>query len=334
VLRAVAARTERLRLTAVLALALAAGLVTWLLVGRSTSEEKTPSVPGAPASAGMSAAGLTSFARSYGGPVYWTGPRAGAVYEVTKAAGGRVYVRYLRSQAEVGSARPDFLTVGTYPEPGAMAQIQAAAKRPGAVTIALLGGGLAVYDRGKPTSVFLAYPGSPVQVEVYDPSPEEARQLVQSGQVRPIDVQPETATVASRLVSAAQLRTFASTRRGAVYWAGQRRGAVYELTEAAQGRVYVRYLRRRSELGSRRPAFLTVGTYPQTDAYAQIQAAAKRRGAVSIQLGDGGLAVYDRARPTSIYLAYPGGDVQVEVYDPSAGEARRLVRSGTIRLAG
>jgi hypothetical protein len=106
---------------------------------------------------------------------------------------------------------------------------------------------------------------------------------------------------------------------------------VYEVTETASGYVYVRYLRSGSALGDRRPAFLTVATYPRPNAYADVRAASQRAGAVSFRVAGGALAVYDRAEPTSVYLAHPGARQQIEVYDPDARKARRLVRSGAVQ---
>jgi hypothetical protein len=45
----------------------------------------------------------------------------------------------------------------------------------------------------------------------------------------------------------------------------------------------------------------------------------------------GGLAVYSRTQPNSVYVAFPRGNVQIEVYDPSAPRARRLARGGQVR---
>ena len=53
--------------------------------------------------------------------------------------------------------------------------------------------------------------------------------------------------------------------------------------------------------------------------------------AVAIALPHGGLAVYDVERPTSVYVAYRRATQQVEVYDPSAREALRLVKTGFVR---
>ena len=54
-----------------------------------------------------------------------------------------------------------------------------------------------------------------------------------------------------------------------------------------------------------------------------MQAAAKNEGSASIELDDGGLAVYDKASPTNLHLAYPGEAFQIEVFSPEDGEALR-----------
>jgi hypothetical protein len=182
----------------VLVLALAASFIAWVLVERNEpASPAAPAAPAAPAVAPQSDVsraaavprittvdGLSAIAGLRGGPVYWAGPRAGAVFEVTELD-GRVYVRYLQSAGQLGSPRPDFLTVATYPSADAFADIEAAAKRPGAITIELPDG-LAVYDPAVPTSVYLAYRGSTQQIELYSPSAPEARRLVASGLVRPV----------------------------------------------------------------------------------------------------------------------------------------------------
>ena len=44
-----------------------------------------------------------------------------------------------------------------------------------------------------------------------------------------------------------------------------------------------------------------------------------------------GLAVWSKARPTSVYVAFRGVPSLVEVYAPDAKEARTLALSGRIR---
>jgi hypothetical protein len=118
-----------------------------------------------------------------------------------------------------------------------------------------------------------------------------------------------------------------------VYWVGPREDTTYELGQTSDGRVVVRYLPRGVAVGSSTP-YLSVGTYPYPGAFAAIQALARQRGADVIRLRGGGLAVVDTSYPSSIHLAYPGSDYQIEVYDPSASTARRLVASGKVGAVG
>lgn len=134
----------------------------------------------------MSVGALRALSASLGHPVYWAGYRPGVVYEFTETADGRVYVRYLTGGVKVGSPRPDFLTIGTYPVHDAAAAVRRAAHQKGAITLALRGGAIGFYNRARPTSVYVTFPGSSVQVETYDPSPAVARALVMSGAVQPV----------------------------------------------------------------------------------------------------------------------------------------------------
>jgi hypothetical protein len=105
----------------------------------------------------------------------------------------------------------------------------------------------------------------------------------------------------------------------------------YELTRTADRKVYVRYLPRSVPIGNRSGEYLLVGTYPLRDAYAAIQRAAKEAGARTFRVPGGGLAVVNASAPRNVYFAYPGGRYQVEVFDPSAQRARRLVSTGSIK---
>lgn len=116
----------------------------------------------------------------------WAGPKAGTTYELTQTTDGRIYIRYLPAGVKVGDQRPNYLTVGTYPQTGALAVLQAGAAKTHAETIKLSGGGLASIDKNKPTSVYVAFPGQDLQVEVFDPSAARARHLVTIGRITPI----------------------------------------------------------------------------------------------------------------------------------------------------
>jgi hypothetical protein len=130
--------------------------------------------------------------------------------------------------------------------------------------------------------------------------------------------------------SESELRSFAASASTPVYWAGPREGQTYEFTRTADGRVYVRYLPDGVDVGDPRPQFLTVGTYPRPNAWAELRRASREPGAVSRRLPNDGMMVFSRSRPTSVYVGYAGGRYQIEVYAPSPGSARKLVESGQI----
>lgn len=178
-----ALRLPQLRLGALVAVGLAAFLVGWLAMNRGGDEATTSPGSGARAA---SESDLEAFAASASHPVYWAGPKEGYTYELTETANWSVYVRYLPKGTEAGDPRSTFLTVGTYPRPGAFAELQRAAKADGAVSLKLERGGLAVFSEARPTSVYFGYPDARYQVEVYHPSADEARRLALSGQVVPV----------------------------------------------------------------------------------------------------------------------------------------------------
>jgi len=132
------------------------------------------------------------------------------------------------------------------------------------------------------------------------------------------------------LVSHAQLVRLAAATAHPLYWAGPKKGYSYELTVARGGRVYVRYLPNGVKAGDPRPSFLVVGTYEQAGSFAYLKHAAKAKGSLSLGIDRGGIAVFSSASPTSVYFTYPRAKYQVEVYDPSADTARRLVLAGKI----
>lgn len=140
---------------------------------------------------------------------------------------------------------------------------------------------------------------------------------------------PSQPAGAASSTSEAELRAFAASAPHAVYWAGPRAGQTYELTRTSDGRVYVRYLPEGVRPGDPRPNFLTVGTYPRANAFAELKRAARADGATARELPNGGLAVLSRGS-SSVYFGYPDARYQVEVYAPSTGSARKLVLAGQV----
>jgi len=155
--------------------------VALVQAGRLTSFGGPKGGSTAPKPTAASAAELNSLVRSLGHPLYWAGPKKRYTYELNREPNGSVFIRYLPPGVKVG-ARQKYLSVATYPFPGAFAGIQRTANDKGQKTIKLTGRGLAVFNPKVPTNVHLAYPGSDYQVEVFDPA-GKARQLVASGRV-------------------------------------------------------------------------------------------------------------------------------------------------------
>lgn len=141
---------------------------------------------------------------------------------------------------------------------------------------------------------------------------------------------PRLKTGVPTIVSGAQLRAFGRAQAFPVYWAGPQQDRRYELTRTAGGRIYIRYLTPGADAGSASPTFLTVGTYPGTNAYGALRAVGRRRGAVRVKTQTGAFVVLPAATSRSAYFAFPGQNFQVEVYSPIPGRARSLVLDGQI----
>lgn len=178
-------RRPRVRLGAVLAIAVAGGFIAWLAIGRGSSSSPTDTVgpvakPTGPVA--LSASGLRTIAGAVQQPIYWAGPKSGYKYEFTRTATGKVFIRYLPPGVKAGAPGSNYLIVATYPFANAMASLQAGAK---GREISLAGGGIALVDKAYPKSVHVAFPGVGYQIEVYDPSPARAREAATSGDIQP-----------------------------------------------------------------------------------------------------------------------------------------------------
>lgn len=139
-----------------------------------------------------------------------------------------------------------------------------------------------------------------------------------------------TALGAPRVVSVQELRDFARGEGQPVYWAGEMEGTKLELTQTSRDHVFLRYLDDLAPAGDTKPIYTTIGTYPRSAALQAVQRAGRGKGMVRRQVPGGGLAVWSRLRPTSVYLAFPGSDYLVEVFQPKARIARDLATAGRV----
>lgn len=179
-------RRARLRLGAVLAVALAAAFVAWLLLSDNDDDGAAGdrgNTGDATAARAATQEELVELARSLEYPIYWAGSLPNRTFELTRTSSGRVYIRYLPPGVEPGDPEPRYLTVGTYPQANGYAAVRAASRRPNTDSRQLAGGSLIVYNRSRPRSAYFSFPGARFQVEVFDPTPGRARQLTLSGRI-------------------------------------------------------------------------------------------------------------------------------------------------------
>ena len=129
---------------------------------------------------------LRELAQSAPGPVYWAGEQSGEL-ELTVEPDGKIFIRYLAPGVSVGSRRVPSLTVATYPYADAFAALEAVAERRGATSDRTPDGGLVVATAASPNNVYVAYPDSDYEVEVYHPDPDRALEIATSGAIAPIE---------------------------------------------------------------------------------------------------------------------------------------------------
>ncbi len=183
-------RRPKVRVGAVIAVAIAAAFLVWLLVREnddsSSNATTTTQTPAAISPRAVTPAALRALSDEAGHSVYWVGPRRNRTYELTRTSSGRIFVRYLTPGAPIGNRSARFTIVGTYPSPDALEVLQDLSEQPGVRSASVPGGGLAVYSTSSPRSVYIAYPDSDVQIEVFDPSAARALRLATSGRVAPV----------------------------------------------------------------------------------------------------------------------------------------------------
>ena len=180
------ARRPDVRIGAVIAVAALVALVVWLLVrgGGSGSSGQPSSEPIAPKAASPSQ--IRDLSVEIGRPIYWLGPEDGKTYELQRTSQDRIYVRYLPQGVSVGTKSAGYRLVGTYPVESAYSVLKSLAKADGEVSFTAPRGAIAVYSSRCPRTSTSPIRAPNVQIEVYDPSPAQARSLVASGRVVPV----------------------------------------------------------------------------------------------------------------------------------------------------
>lgn len=328
---------------ALAAAAVVAGGGAYALVSRGddatpgTGAGATQPVPPAPASLAsppkvVTLEQLRTEEGTQGLPIFWAGPQGSSRLELSRSADGSTFVRYLGTSSP--GDRVPRLTVATYPRADGFGDVAGAAAQPGATQISLPNAGLAVIAADRPTSVYLSYPDAQYQVEVFAPKAGDAERLVRAEAIVPVGGGIPVAAGVANILDADQLRELALTEQDPMYWAGPQANMRYEFTRTETGRRFIRYLPKGTKTGDPRPRFLTIATYPQADAFAQVTLAGSRPGNATFDVPGGGIGVFSTSRPTSVFVAFPGEAFQMEIFSPKAGEARSLAVNGKIRPVG
>lgn len=135
-------------------------------------------------------------------------------------------------------------------------------------------------------------------------------------------------TPGAKIVTEEQLKTEVAKLGYPVYWLGPKQNTVLEYTKRGDGRVYIRYLKPGTTAGSY-DRFLTAGTYPMPDAYDVVKQIGELPDATKVKV-KGGVGAQSAKKPESVYVAFRGIDLQLEVYSPEAGAAVSEVKDGNL----
>ena len=179
-----------------------------LLAGAAGAAPPKPAAATAPGAAALvSADGLKVLSGALKQPIYWAGSApAATTYKLTRLKNASVYVRYLPRGTVAGSRSPyltigtyplrdafggaaatdpakPHLTVGSYPQRNPYATTLSAETKAGS-TVILVKGGTAFYSSASPGNVYVAFKGIDVLIEVFDPDPAIAQDLVRAGHVQ------------------------------------------------------------------------------------------------------------------------------------------------------
>jgi hypothetical protein len=138
----------------------------------------------------------------------------------------------------------------------------------------------------------------------------------------------EPLTPGAKIVTEQQLKAEVAKLGYPVYWLGPKQNTVLEYTKRDDGRVYIRYLKPGTTAGSY-DRFLTAGTYPMPDAYDVVKQIGQLPDATKVKV-KGGIGVQSAKKPESVYVAFRGKDLQLEVYSPDAGAAVTEVTDGNL----
>ena len=134
-------------------------------------------------------------------------------------------------------------------------------------------------------------------------------------------------TTGQLALSEAELKSVVANLNSVVYWVGPLENAKYTLDVTDAGAAFVRYLPNGQGANDTAKNYLIVATYRVNAAYDAIKTAGNEQDGIALMTSDGAAVYYNKNASTNVYMAYPGQDLQIEVFDPTPGKALQLVNT-------
>ena len=122
----------------------------------------------------VDAAELRSVIVRNGLKVYWVGPEAGYKYLLNAAVPSSISVRYIPAGSSGTDGSSTYREVGTFVSANAFDITRKAASLENGVGFINVDGNAVYYDSRDPTNVYLGIKNKNIQVEVFDPRPDQA----------------------------------------------------------------------------------------------------------------------------------------------------------------
>lgn len=112
---------------------------------------------------------LIAAVKKTGLEIYWAGPVNGAKYTLSIPADGQAYVRYLPNGDGLSDTKPNYVVIATYTTVDAFTTTQSAGNQSNGVVFINRQNAVVYYSKSMPTNVYVAYPDSKYQIEIFDP---------------------------------------------------------------------------------------------------------------------------------------------------------------------
>ncbi|HEX7405952.1 MAG TPA: hypothetical protein VF307_08535 [Candidatus Nanopelagicaceae bacterium] len=116
---------------------------------------------------------LRSLVVARGLNVYWLGSKPGMKYLINTSQANGISLRCIYPAASSGTAEP-YYDVGTFVSQNAFALTQKAAQQANGVGFVNIDGNAVYYDSRDPKNVYIGLKNADIQVEIYDPRPDQA----------------------------------------------------------------------------------------------------------------------------------------------------------------